>query len=210
MTFRMRLYGGSPYRVLRASEELVSGRRAHVPAAPPSTEPILGSLDISTVEDPLRTFRCQVALASEPARHEDESGSSYEHLGRLAFEQAPEPNESRGPGVVLFTEDAQVPEPRTIPNPAELFGPCLLLVPSGRQHRGLHGVYLMLSAPEGTRDRVSDGHLPEPSHFRFAAFLGDQHRFATADPIPFIIRAGIVTAIVEQPTGSPVTRPELL
>ncbi|MBM4357213.1 MAG: hypothetical protein FJ096_03805 [Deltaproteobacteria bacterium] len=212
MTFRMKLYGGSPYRVVGISDELVALRGAEAPGtrAPDGTEPHLGWFELRTTDDAPRTFRCHLALAPNLAESTTEGEGAVEHLGVVTLRDAAEPNEPDGPGAVLYTEDALAPEPDARPDPRELFGPCLLLVAVGGMRRGLHGAYLMLGAPDGTRDRVTAGELPEPKQFRFGAFVGEAHRFSSASPIPFLVRAGLITAIVDMGTRVPLTRPELL
>jgi hypothetical protein len=212
MTFRMKLYGGSPYRVVGISDELVAVRAAEAPGAPTSeaTEPHAGWFELRTLEDAPRTFRCHVALSPNLAESTEGTDGAVEHLGVVTLRDAGDPNEPSGPGAVLYTEDALAPVPGMRPDPRELFGPCLLLVAVGRMRRGLHGAYLMLGAPDGTRDRVTAGELPEPTHFRYGAFLGEEHRFSTASPVPFLLRAGLITAIIDLDTSVPLTRPELL
>lgn len=213
MTFRMSLYDGSPFRVLGMSDELVAlrdGTEAQLAPSSASAAPWSAWFDVTTLEPLPRTFRCHVALAAACADLESDTGTGSEHPGIVTHSAPPEPDEPSGPGAVLFTEDALLPAPDAPPHPRELFGPCLLLVPVGRQRRGLYGAYLMLGAPDGTRDLVSAGQLPEPKSFRYAAFLGAEHRFATASAVPFTVRAGLVTAIVDRSSGAPLERPDLL
>ncbi|MBM4374447.1 MAG: hypothetical protein FJ095_05125 [Deltaproteobacteria bacterium] len=207
----MKLYRGAPYRIVGVSKELAQERDREPSAVHAAEEPVAVTLDLALTEEPARVFRCGVALAGSWVTTRTPDGApTFDHYGVLSPRDTPAPDESGGPGAVLYTEDAIAPEPGAAAEPRELFGPCLLIVPAGAARRRLLGAYLMLGAPEGTRDLVNAGKLPTPTRFRYAAFVGAEHRFASADTVPLVLRAGAVTTIVDLTQGSPLMRPTLL
>lgn len=212
MTFRMTLYGGSPYRIVGLSASLKTARGAGgAPSALASVdEPDRGWLDLETNEETPRRFRCFLTLSPTLAGHVDGETVTLEHPGSITQTEAISPDDAEGPGPVLVNEGKPLPTPDAELDPSELFGPCVLLVPSNRLHRALNGTYVLMAAPEGTRDGISEGRLPEPTEFHYAAFIGEQHRFTTAEPVPFHLRAGMVTAIADRASGVAVARPSLL
>jgi hypothetical protein len=211
MTIRMKLYGGAPYRVVGVGEDLAQERDREPSELHAAEGPIAVTLDLALTDEPTRVFRCGVALAGSWVTAQTADGApTFDHAGVLSPRDTPAPDEPGGPGAVLYTEDAIAPEPGAVADPRELFGPCVLVVPAGAARRRLLGAYLMLGAPQGTRDLVTAGKLPAPTRFRYAAFVGAEHRLASADAVPLVLRAGAVTTIVDLTLGSPLTRPALL
>jgi hypothetical protein len=220
MPHRIRLYEAEAWRVVgrdsveRDEADLPDLAQAHRSVGPEEARSTWIELGSSLL--PKARWRLQLAFATP----ESQAASDAEHdvVLTMAEPRLPEPGVGFGPVFWLGSSEHESPDVDLDADPDQLeaaveeelrslLGPCFVLVPSRITSRRLYGSYLLLGAPLDWREPLSQGELPDPTAFHYAAFFG-QLQCSTGAPTPFLLHAGFVTSIVRvDPDAARPARP---